>query len=370
MYERPLDERSEVGWTKSGESPNAHVCELAALDEARDRARGDPEFPGDLFAGQEQPPRAVEFLLMTVHATQHARRGAAGPVSPGMNPGLRLATGAPDDARGTLRPDDGELYRLAEQALAEQDEWSDERHRGFWDALLPLWPPPPGTVPRAERMDALTGALLTFADAFEWDRGYVADVLSLAPDSLRRMGYGRGDRCLGWWPGTGDRRARLPQVHHEDEAPPEGLPAVTARPPESAAVAAVGSAAREALRQEARKRWKSPPALLAVLALSGGAVSTVLWGLPGEQGDGASVYAVAETAAGHIAYDPVAVAIGEEWPIAPPPAGLSPWEPLSDRAAAALMERAGAALTAPDEARLPSAYGPNTHRYPLRRAPP
>ena len=71
---------------------------------------------------------------------------------------------------------------------------------------------------------------------------------------------------------------------------------------------------------------------------------------PGEQGDGATVYAVAETAAGHIAYDPVAVAIGEEWPIAPPPAVLSPWEPLSDRAAAALMERAGAALTAPDEA--------------------
>jgi len=162
------------------------------------------------------------------------------------------------------------------------------------------------------------------------------------------MGYGRGDRCLRWWPGTGDRRFRLPRVHREDEARPDGLPAVTARPPESATVAAVACAAREALRREAKKRAKGPPAVLAVLALSGGAVSTLLWGRPGDDGE-APVYAVAETAAGYLPYDPVAVAIGDEWPTAPPPAVLSPWEPLSDRHAAALMESGGAALTAPED---------------------
>ena len=287
---------------------------------------------------------------MTVHAAQDEERWVTGQVRPGINPGLRVATGAPDDVRRTLRPDDGELYRLAKLALAEQDEWSEDRHRGFWEALLPLWGRPPGTVPAGERMDALAGALLTFGGAFEWDRSYVAEVLCVAPDSRRRMGYGHGDRCLRWWPGTGDRRSRLPRVHCEEGARPDGLPAVTARPPASPTVAAVARTAREALRREAKKRAKGPPAVLALLALSGGAVSTLLWGLPSQEGDDAGVYAVTETAGGWIAYDPVAVAVGEEWPTAPPPAVLSPWEPLSDSEIAALMERAGATLTARHEA--------------------
>lgn len=109
-----------------------------------------------------------------------------------------------------LAPGDGELRRLAETALAEQDSWPDDHHRGFWQALEPLWPHRPGTVPTRQRLDALVGYLLSVAPAFNWSRADVASIVGVAPDSLRRHRYGLGDRKTRWWPGTGDRRERLP----------------------------------------------------------------------------------------------------------------------------------------------------------------
>ena len=73
-----------------------------------------------------------------------------------------------------------------------------------------------------QRLDALAGYLLNVAVAANWSRADVANILGVAPDSLRRRRYGFGDRKARWWPGTGDRRDRLPRVYREGDPKPDG----------------------------------------------------------------------------------------------------------------------------------------------------
>lgn len=221
-----------------------------------------------------------------------------------------------------LDPGDGELRRLAETALAEQDSWTDDRHRGFWQALEPLWPYRTGTVPTRQRLDALVGYLLSVAPAFNWSRADVASIIGVAPDSLRRQRYGLGDRKTRWWPGTGDRRERLPRVYRWGDPEPDGYPAIPVRPPRAPALEQIEEAARSALdRATADGRC---PRILHVFALSDGSISTLVRGWPAGADE---ILAIAQSGIGQIAYDPIRVALGLEWMAAPAPAP-SVWEEL------------------------------------------
>ena len=98
---------------------------------------------------------------------------------------LSVATGLPDDERRELATGH-RLFRQAELAWQRQDAWSEEEHRGFWSALLPLWPS--GKTRTNDRLGALAFYLR--------DRGVglkeVANVVGVAPDTLRRRLFRRG----------------------------------------------------------------------------------------------------------------------------------------------------------------------------------
>ena len=236
---------------------------------------------------------------------------------------LVVATGAPDDYRRLLAPGGGDLRKQAEIALADQDAWSDDHHRGFWQALEPLWPRRRGTVSTRERLDALAGFLLTVASVGDWSRSDVAGILGVASDSLRRTGYGLGDRKTRWWPGTGDHRLRLPRVYRWAEPEPDGHPAVAVSPPHAPALEYVEGAARSALE---RATASGPtPRIIAVFGLSHGSVSTLM------RDEAAGIFAVTESTGGWIAYDPIRVALGLEWLDAPPPASGG-WEEVKSDA--------------------------------------
>jgi len=261
---------------------------------------------------------------MTTHAKQLA--GAPGgrtSYSGDESASLVVATGAPDDHRQALQPGNGDLRAQAEIALAEQDAWSDEHHSGFWQALLPLWPRRSGTVPVRQRLDALAGYLLNVAVAANWSRADVANILGVAPDSLRRRRYGFGDRKARWWPGTGDRRDRLPRVYREGDPKPDGHPAVRVEPPQAPALEQLERTVRSAVDRATPTGLT--PAIIAVFALSDGSISTLFRGRRDRPDE---IFATAETADGYIAYDPIRVALGLEWLSAPAPTPLGEWEPV------------------------------------------
>lgn len=106
--------------------------------------------------------------------------------SPPKCPALYLTSGFLDDPREPLVPGHT-LYPLAAHALAWQAAWQGSwphghhQHRGFWQALLPLWP-----RERAQTRErrALLAAYLRRACSLT--RSEIADLLCVHPDTIRR----------------------------------------------------------------------------------------------------------------------------------------------------------------------------------------
>lgn len=86
------------------------------------------------------------------------------------------------------------LRGAAELALAEQDSWTADEHRGFWRAALSLWPRRKGPSVTSERLGSLAVYLLEQVGLEEEDTfappsarpAAVARALGVSADSIRR----------------------------------------------------------------------------------------------------------------------------------------------------------------------------------------
>jgi hypothetical protein len=201
---------------------------------------------------------------------------------------LRLRTGALDDRRETIDPQD-DRYGLVASAHREQDSWSDEQHRDFWHRHLSIWRPRRGNrtnrealgfvlalarsmgisyetmivaMPGRSRNDLRDREILDKADQMY---GVLTDPLGVDEGNPRFDGPGMSvaERFAG--PTHPDliaaRRCRLPRVWAEDgrgegeaalPAPLAGwinLDLHGARGPFEGSFAPVGKASRAALRE-------------------------------------------------------------------------------------------------------------------------
>jgi len=91
-------------------------------------------------------------------------------------------------------PPGHDLRGAAELALAEQDSWTADEHRGFWRAALSLWPRRKGPSVTSERLGSLAVYLLEQVGLEEEDTfappsarpAAVARALGVSADSIRR----------------------------------------------------------------------------------------------------------------------------------------------------------------------------------------
>jgi hypothetical protein len=140
--------------------------------------------------------------------------GFASPNSPAEEcPGLDLVTGFNDDRRKTLTREHPH-YELFALAWREQDRWTKDKHRVFWEATLPLWPSNAGNKANVEA--------LAWHVAWLHSHGYsdcaIAEAMGYPLDTLRRQ------RVLGRareYPLHAPSGPRLPRVYSLDAGEPE-----------------------------------------------------------------------------------------------------------------------------------------------------
>lgn len=122
------------------------------------------------------------------HMPNRGRLQAAGRVTRRTNPRsigprhLYVATGTLDDPRQWLAPDH-KLFPVAWEASRSQHEWSDDFHRGFWTAVLRLWPRPAGPRPTRDRQAQLAEYGRTVAALTDRE---LAKLLVVEPATIRR----------------------------------------------------------------------------------------------------------------------------------------------------------------------------------------
>lgn len=207
FYECSLNERSNIGRTKSSEPPNAHVGKLAALHEPSHRAWRDAQLLGHLLARPESPLPDVTFLCVPDHAAHSPAEGAGGEETPPNSsdqPTLGVVTGAWGDPRADLPPGHPQ-YAGAWLAWRDQDTWTDAEHARRWQLLLQHWPGRRG--PHTDRDErAYIAWFLHNGHGVPLEE--LADQFGYAHDTLYRMARDGAE----YSPEPGHEPTRVPRV--------------------------------------------------------------------------------------------------------------------------------------------------------------